>query len=336
MKKTIEQQLNDIYEEFKRVSSVTGTTTMEGFKKAIEEGRSGLLIGISEELMEKKMVHLTDRIRKRDTKIVLIAGPSSSGKTTFSKRLSMQLLACGIIPHPISLDDYYIDRELTPKDENGEYDYETIYALDIDLLKLQMQQMLNGERVEIPHYDFNEGKSIKNSGNFLQLGDNDVLIFEGIHGLNPLIAPESDAIYKVFVAPMTGLQTGEVNGRHTYTPPTDNRLMRRIIRDIKHRNASAQDTIHRWTAVRKGEDKWIFPFVDQADTIFNTALYYELAVIKPQAEAALSQVPADCPEYATAKRLLDFLADIPVIPEEHIPHFSLLCEFIGNSVFEKE
>lgn len=334
MKKTIEQQLNDIYDEYKLVSSVTGTTTIEGFKKAIEEGKSGLLIGISEELMEKKIVHLVDRIRKRDAKIVLIAGPSSSGKTTFSKRLSMQLLACGRIPHPISLDNYYVDRTRTPKDENGEYDYETIYALDIDYLKQQMQQLINGERVELPRYDFQDGKSIRNTGKFLQLGEDDILIVEGIHGLNPLIAPESDAIYKVFVAPMTGLQTGEKDGRHTYTPPVDNRLLRRIIRDIKHRNASAQDTIHRWTSVRKGEDKWIFPFVEQADRIFNTALYYELAVIKPQAESALRQVPEDCPEYATAQRLLAFLADIPVIPEEHIPHFSLLCEFIGNSVFE--
>lgn len=332
----IKQQELDIYDEYKRVSHVTGTTTIADFSRSIAEGNAGRIIAISEALMEKKIVHLTDGIRQKQARMVLVAGPSSSGKTTFSKRLSLQLLACGIVPHAISLDDYFVDRELTPRDEKGEYDYETIHALDIPLLNEQLKQLFAGERVELPRYDFPTGRNIRHSGRFLQLGEGDVLVVEGIHALNPLLTDQIDDSlkYKVFVSPMTGLQTGEQNGHHTYTPPVDNRLLRRIIRDVKHRNTSPQSTIRRWPSVRAGEEKWIYPFVGEADRIFNTSLYYELAVIKVQAEPLLRLIPTDCDEYPEAQRLLSFLKDLPVMPEELIPSVSLLREFLGGSVFE--
>ena len=336
MNKSIEQQELDIFNEYKRVSSVTGTTTLKDLSDSIAAGNGGKIIAISEALMEKKIVHLTDAIRQKEARVVLIAGPSSSGKTTFSRRLSLQLMACGMMPHAISLDDYYVNRVDTPLDENGEYDYETVYALDIDYLNLQLKQLFDGERVELPRYDFPTGINIRNTGNFLQLGEDDILVIEGIHALNPILTAQIDdkMKYKVFVSPMTGLQTGEKNGRHTYTPPVDNRLLRRIIRDVKQRNASAQDTIHRWTSVRAGEEKWIYPFYHEADRIFNTALYYELAVIKTQAEPQLRLVPEGSEEYETAQRLLSFIENLPTLPEEFIPRFSLLREFLGGSVFE--
>lgn len=336
MRKSVTQQELDIYDEYKSVSKVTETTTLSDFAKSIENGNVGKIIAISEALHVKKIVHLTDDIRQRGSRVVLIAGPSSSGKTTFSLRLSLQLYACGIVPHPISLDDYYVDRDKTPLDEHGEYDYETLYALDIKLLNQQLNALFHGERVELPRYDFKSGRSVRNTSNFLQLGDNDILVLEGIHALNPELTSQiDDALkYKIFVAPMTGVQTGEKDGKHTYTPPTDNRLLRRIIRDVKHRGASAQDTIHRWASVRAGEDKWIYPFYQQADRIFNTALYYELAVIKEQAVSELAKVPSDCPEYLEAQRLLAFLRDVPSMPSDLVPSTSLLREFLGGSVFE--
>lgn len=337
MKKTTQQQQNDIFDEFKRVTKVIGATTMEDFRNSIEAGKAGLIIAISEALQEKKIVHLTDDIRKHDAKVVLIAGPSSSGKTTFSKRLSVQLMACGYIPHPISLDDYYVDRVKTPLDDKGEYDYESLYAIDLDLLGEQLQALFDGKEVELPRYDFKTGKSIKATGNRLRIGDNDILVIEGIHALNPELLARMrthENIYKVFVSPMTGLMIGEENGRHIYTPPVDNRLLRRMIRDVKQRGCSAQDTIKRWASVRAGEEKWIYPFIDEADRLFNTALYYELAVIKAQAEPQLQSVPADAPEYAEAQRLLGFLKDIPTMPEDFIPPISLLREFLGGSAFE--
>lgn len=332
--KSIQDQQQDIFDEYKRVTSVIGVSSMEEFRQTIADGGAGKIIAISEALQEKKIVHLTDFIRQSEAKVVLIAGPSSSGKTTFSKRLSIQLMACGYIPHPISTDDYYVDREKTPLDENGEYDFESLYAIDVELFNRQMEQLMRGEKVELPRYDFKSGKNITATGNFLQLGDKDILVIEGIHALNPELLPGCDDAYRVFVSPMTGLLIGEENGRHLYTPPVDNRLLRRIIRDIKQRNTSAQATIHRWPSVRAGEEKWIYPYMDNANRVFNTALYYELAVIKPQAEAALNGVPADCPEYSEAQRLLAFLKDIPVLGDEMIPPVSLLREFLGGSVFE--
>lgn len=335
MKRTLEQQELDIYEEYKNVSKVTGTTTLSDFARSIKDGNVGKIIAISEALQLKKIVHLTDDIRNRGSRVILIAGPSSSGKTTFSVRLSLQILAYGKVPHNISLDDYFVDREKTPRDENGEYDYETIHALDIDLLNQQLKQLFNGETVELPRYDFPTGRCIRNTGRFLKLEDGDMLVIEGIHALNPELTSQiSDELkYKIFVAPMTGIQTGEKDGRHTYTPPTDNRLLRRIIRDMKYRAMNAQGTLHRWPSVRAGEEKWIYPFYDQADRIFNTSLYYELAVIKTQVEPELERVPADCPEYAEAQRLLAFIREIPEMPSDLVPSTSLLREFLGGSVF---
>lgn len=345
MKKSIEEQQNDIFLEYKKVGKVINVGSLSDFNDAIAKGQTDIIIAISEALQEKKIVHLTDAIRQQEARVVLIAGPSSSGKTTFSKRLSIQLMACGFIPHPISLDDYFVDREKTPLDEKGDYDYESLYALDVDLFNRQLKQLFNGEEVELPRYDFKTGKSILHSGNFLRLGDNDILVIEGIHALNPDLTKQlqedltadgesTDKLYRIFVSPMTGLLTGEVNGRHVYTPPVDNRLLRRIIRDVKQRNTSPESTIRRWPSVRAGEEKWIYPFMDNADRIFNTALYYELAVIKRQAEPLLERVPADAPEKAEADRLLEFLRQISPLSDEKIPPTSLLREFLGGSVFE--
>lgn len=334
--KTIEEQKEDIFLEYKKIGKVCRIGSIDEFNQAIADGQAGIIVAVSEALQEKKIVHLTDAIRKREARLVLIAGPSSSGKTTFSKRLALQLMACGLNPHIISLDDYYVDRECTPLDDKGEYDYESLYALDLDYYNEQLQQLMKGERVELPRYDFPTGKSIRRTGNFLQLGSDDVLIMEGIHALNPELTKDvtdKSAIYKIFVSPMTGLLQGSVNGKHIYTAPVDNRLLRRIIRDVKQRNSSAQDTIHRWASVRAGEEKWIYPYLEEADRIFNTALYYELAVIKSQAEEQLEKVPADCEEYAEAQRLLSFIRQISPLEDTDIPSTSLLREFLGGSWF---
>ena len=261
----------------------------------------------------------------------MIAGPSSSGKTTTCKRLSVQLAVNGIKPVGISLDDYFLDRELTPLDEKGEYDFEHLHALNLPLLNEQLTALFQGEEVELPRYDFPTGKSVK-SGKRLKLHDDEILVVEGIHALNPELTSQipKEKIFRVYASALTTI----LLDNHNYVPTTDNRLLRRIIRDHKYRGVSALDTIRRWPSVRAGENKWIFPYQEYADAMFNSAMLFELAVIKSQAEPLLEQVPENVPEHAEAYRLLKFLHYIKPIPETQIPPTSLLREFLGGSSFE--
>jgi len=327
-----QDKLFEIFKEHHRWQNILGIRTIGDLNTAVEEGFSTDLINLSEALQEKKLARIADEIASRkDVKMVLIAGPSSSGKTTTCKRLSIQMLANGIKPVGISLDDYFVDRERTPKDENGEYDYEHVEALNIPLLNEQMNALFAGEEVELPKYDFQTGKSVK-SGKKLRLADDEVLVVEGIHALNPMLTAQipEERKYRVYASALTTILIDD----HNYIPTTDNRLLRRIIRDYKYRGVSAQDTIRRWPSVRAGENKWIFPYQENANVMFNTAMLFELAVIKLQAEPILEQVPENCEEYATAYRLKKFLKYIKPIPTRQVPPTSLLREFLGGSSFK--
>jgi len=300
--------------------------------EAIERGHSTTLIQLSEALQEKKIAIVADQIAHRPgVKMVLIAGPSSSGKTTTCKRLSIQLAINGLKPVPISLDDYFVNREETPRDESGDYDFEHLHALNLELLNDQMNALLRGEEVELPRYNFQQGQS-EWSGRRLQLKGNEVLVVEGIHALNPELMAQvpQNQIYRVYASALTTI----LLDNHNYIPTTDNRLLRRIVRDYKYRGVSAQETIRRWPSVRKGENRWIFPFQENADAMFNSAMLFELAVIKQQAEPLLEQVPEKCVEHAEAYRLLKFLRYIRPIPMDQIPPTSLLREFLGGSSFK--
>ena len=328
---TRQDKMFDIFKEHHRWQEILGIRTVGDFNQAIEAGHATDIINISEALQEKKLAKIAEDIAQRKgVKLVLLAGPSSSGKTTSCKRLSIQLAVNGLKPLQISLDDYFVDRDKTPKDENGEYDFESIYALNLDLLNDQFNALFRGEEVELPKYDFPSGKSIK-SGKKLKLEPNNVLVVEGIHALNPELTahiPE-EQFYRVYASALTTI----LLDNHNYIPTTDNRLLRRIIRDYKYRGVSAQETIHRWPSVRAGENKWIFPFQENADAMLNTAMLYELSVLKMQAEPLLQQVPENCEEYAEAYRLLKFLKYFKGIPYNNLPPTSLLREFLGGSSF---
>ena len=324
---TRQDKMFEIFKEHHRWQSILGIRTVGDFNQAIDANHSTDIINISEALQEKKIAKIAEEIASRKgVKLVLLAGPSSSGKTTSCKRLSIQLAVNGLKPLQISLDDYFVDREKTPKDASGEYDYESIYALDLDLINEQFNALFRGEEVELPKYDFQSGKS-KKSGNKLKMNDNNVLVVEGIHALNPELTAHipQEQIFRVYASALTTI----LLDNHNYIPTTDNRLLRRIIRDYKYRGVSAQETIHRWPSVRAGENKWIFPFQENADAMLNTAMLYELAVIKTQAEPLLQQVPENCEEYAEAYRLLKFLKYFKGIPYNNLPPTSLLREFLG-------
>ena len=328
---TRQDKMFEIFKEHHRWQSILGIRTVGDFNQAIDANHSTDIINISEALQEKKIAKIAEEIASRKgVKLVLLAGPSSSGKTTSCKRLSIQLAVNGLKPLQISLDDYFVDREKTPKDASGEYDYESIYALDLDLINEQFNALFRGEEVELPKYDFQSGKS-KKSGNKLKMNDNNVLVVEGIHALNPELTAHipQEQIFRVYASALTTI----LLDNHNYIPTTDNRLLRRIIRDYKYRGVSAQETIHRWPSVRAGENKWIFPFQENADAMLNTAMLYELAVIKTQAEPLLQQVPENCEEYAEAYRLLKFLKYFKGIPYNNLPPTSLLREFLGASSF---
>lgn len=328
---TRQDKMFEIFKEHHRWQSILGIRTVGDFNQAIDANHSTDIINISEALQEKKIAKIAEEIASRKgVKLVLLAGPSSSGKTTSCKRLSIQLAVNGLKPLQISLDDYFVDREKTPKDASGEYDYESIYALDLDLINEQFNALFRGEEVELPKYDFQSGKS-KKSGNKLKMNDNNVLVVEGIHALNPELTAHipQEQIFRVYASALTTI----LLDNHNYIPTTDNRLLRRIIRDNKYRGVSAQETIHRWPSVRAGENKWIFPFQENADAMLNTAMLYELAVIKMQAEPLLQQVPENCEEYAEAYRLLKFLKYFKGIPYNNLPPTSLLREFLGGSSF---
>nr|WP_294873630.1 nucleoside kinase [Prevotella sp.] len=328
---TKQDKMFEIFKEHHRWQDILGIRTVGDFNQAVDAGFTTDIINISEALQEKKIAKIAEDIANRKgVKLVLLAGPSSSGKTTSCKRLSIQLAVNGLKPLQISLDDYFVDREKTPKDANGEYDYESIYALDLQLINDQFNALFRGEEVELPKYDFQTGKS-KKSGKKLKMNDNNVLVVEGIHALNPELTAQipNEQIFRVYASALTTI----LLDNHNYIPTTDNRLLRRIIRDYKYRGVSAQETIHRWPSVRAGENKWIFPYQENADAMLNTAMLYELAVIKTQAEPLLQQVPENCEEYAEAYRLLKFLKYFKGIPYNNLPPTSLLREFLGGSSF---
>lgn len=327
-----QDKMFDIFMEHHHWQDILGISTIGDLNKAVEEGKSNGLIQLSEALQEKKIAQIADEIAKRkNVKMVLIAGPSSSGKTTTCKRLSVQLAVNGIHPIGISLDDYFVNREQTPRDETGDYDYEHLHALNSPLLNEQMNALFRGEEVELPRYNFQMGRSEK-SGRRLRLQGNEVLVLEGIHALNPELTASipNDQIFRVYASALTTI----LLDTHNYIPTTDNRLLRRIVRDYKYRGVSACDTIRRWPSVRRGENRWIFPYQENADAMFNSAMLFELAVLKNQALPLLEQVPENCEEYAEAYRLMKFLRYIHTIKEDQIPPTSLLREFLGGSSFE--
>lgn len=327
-----QDKLFEIFKEHHHWQQILGLRTIGDLNEAADKGMATQLITLSEALQEKKIVNIAEDIAdRRGVKMVLIAGPSSSGKTTTCKRLSIQLLANGLHPVPISLDDYFVDRELTPKDESGEYDFEHLHALNLDLLNEQMNALFRGEEVELPKYNFQAGRS-ERSGRRLRLEGNEVLVVEGIHALNPELTSKipDPLIYRVYASALTTILLDS----HNYIPTTDNRLLRRIIRDYKYRGVSALETIRRWPSVRAGENKWIFPYQENADAMFNTAMLFELAVLKTQAEPLLELVPENADEYSEAYRLLKFLRYIRPIPNRQVPSTSLLREFLGGSSFK--
>jgi len=327
-----QDKMFEIFKEHHRWQDILGLRTVGDLNEAVRQGRTRDLILLGEALQEKKISQIADEIAaRRAIRMVLIAGPSSSGKTTTCRRLSVQLAVNGIRPVPISLDDYFLDREQCPRDDNGDYDFEHLQALNIPLLNEQMNALFRGEEVELPRYNFQTGRS-EWSGQRLQLKAGDVLVVEGIHALDPELTPQIPDYQKycVYASALTTM----LLDNHNYIPTTDNRLLRRIIRDYKYRGTSAEQTILRWPSVRRGENRWIFPFQEQADAMFNTAMLFELAVIRQQALALLERVPESSPAYAEAYRLAKFLYYIDPITEDQIPANSLLREFLGGSTFE--
>ena len=330
-----QEKLLEVFKEHRHWNQILGIGTVGDFNKACNEGYATELINVSEALQEKRISQIADEISLRGKngnpiKLVLISGPSSSGKTTFSKRLSVQLMASGLRPYPISLDDYFVNRVDTPKDENGNYDYESLYALDLDYFNRDLQALLNGEEVELPRFNFNTGIR-EMSGNRLKLDEHMILILEGIHALNPELTPQIPAAskFKIYVSALTTILLDD----HNYIPTTDNRLLRRIIRDFQYRGYSAEETISRWPSVRAGEEKWIFPFQENADVMFNSALLFELAIIKDYAEPILRKVSNNRPEYSEAYRLRKFLEYFVPLQDKELPPTSLLREFLGGSSF---
>lgn len=331
-----QEKMLEVFQEYHRWNQILGISTVGDLNVACNEGHATDLINVSEALQEKKIAQIADEITHRDqdgkrVKLVLISGPSSSGKTTFSKRLSIQLMTNGLKPYPISLDDYFVNRNDTPLDENGKHDFESLYAVDLPFFEEQLSTLLNGGEVELPRYNFTTGKR-EMSGKKLRIDEHMILIIEGIHALNPTLTPHipNENKYKVYVSALTTI----LLDNHNYIPTTDNRLLRRIIRDYKYRNYSAEETIARWPSVREGEEKWIFPYQENADAMFNSALLFELAVLKDYVEPVLRKVPNRCPEYSEAHRLLRFLNYFVSVQDKELPPTSLLREFLGGSSFQ--
>lgn len=325
-------KLFGVFQEHKDWAEILNVDNLANLNDSTLNGKSGDIIKISEALHEKKVAEIANVIteRKKQVRIIMVAGPSASGKTTFSKRLMVQLAVNGLKPVMISLDDYFVDRDKTPKDIFGEYDFEAIEAIDIEFFNQQLLQLFNGETIDLPRFDFTLGQRIP-SGKMMQLGPNSILIVEGIHGMNPNLIPhiKTENTYKIFLSALTQISIDDQN--HIST--TDNRLIRRMIRDSKYRNYSAQDTIRRWPSVRAGEDKNIFPYQENADVMFNSAMVYELAVLKKYAEPLLKAVPESQPEFSESNRLLKFLSYFKPIDDLEIPPTSLIREFLGGSSF---
>ena len=306
--------------------------TVGALNDKIAEGDMSHLILIQEALQEKRIAEIAAQIAERKTaKIVMIAGPSSSGKTTFSHRLSVQLEAIGLKPHPIAVDNYFVNRIDSPRDENGNYNYEILECLDVEQFNQDMQALLRGEQVELPYYNFKKGER-EYKGDFLKLGKEDILVIEGIHCLNDRLSYSlpRESKFKIYISALTQLNIDE----HNRIPTADGRLLRRMIRDARTRGTSARDTIRMWPSVRKGEEENIFPYQEEADAMFNSALIYELAVLKQYVEPLLFGIPKNCPEYTEAKRLLKFLDYFIGVSSEDIPKNSILREFIGGSCLD--
>lgn len=325
------EKLFHTMQDSKQWSKMLGVGTVGALNEAISQGRGHELILLQEALMEERIGSIAAQIAEsHDKKFVMIAGPSSSGKTTFSNRLSIQLRAKGLTPHPIGLDDYYIDREKCPRDENGELDFECLESIDVEQFNIDMTRLLNGEEVAMPSFNFKTGKR-EYRGRKLKLGENDILVIEGIHGLNDKLSYTlpAESKFRIYISALTQLNIDE----HNPLPTTDGRLLRRIVRDARTRGTNAQETIAMWPSVRRGEEKNIFPFQDSADVMFNSALVYEMAVLKVYAEPLLFQIPRDSEEYLEAKRLLKLLDYFLPLPTEGIAQNSLVREFIGGSCF---
>lgn len=322
----------DVFREYGNWNKLLNINNVADFNVACRNKESFTMIKLAEALHEKKIALIADAIaaRKEQIKFILISGPSSSGKTTFSKRLQIQLLVNGIKPVIISMDNYFVNRVDTPKDENGEYDFEHINALDLPYFRRQMSDLLEGKDVQLPTYSFEKGERIFEGGR-LKLDKGSVIILEGLHALNPTLLPDipRSATYKIFVSALTTINIDN----HNWIPSIDTRLLRRIVRDYRYRNFSARETISRCPSVLRGEEKWIYPFQEDADVMFNSALLFELAVLKRHAESILAEVPKFCEEYTEAHRLIKFLQYFVPIPEKEIPPTSLLREFVGGSSF---
>lgn len=325
-------KMMEILSQTAHFNAVAGLQNVGNLNRAIESGHMGDLIRLNEALQEKRLAAIAEEIAARDNvKVVLIAGPSSSGKTSTSRRLSVQLMTCLKKPKYLSLDNWFVNRADTPLDEYGEKDYESIHTLDLPQLNHDLQELIEGREIQLPTYNFQTGCR-EYSGKTLRLSPSTILVIEGIHALNPMLTEQIDerCKYRIYASALTTISLDD----HNHIPTTDNRLLRRIIRDYQYRGCSAADTIRRWDSVRRGEERWIFPYQENADAIFNTAMIYELAAIKDKASTILREVPHNVPEAAEAQRLLHFLDYFKPIYEKEIPHTSLLREFLGGSVFE--
>ncbi len=330
-----QEKMYRAFTDYLAFNRIVGVSNVGELNEAVEKDGTAMLINVAEALHNNRFAALANQIKTQfeagGARIVMIAGPSSSGKTTFTKRLAIQLMTNLLEPKMISLDDYFVDRHLTPVDENGEYDYESLHALDLELFNSDLNRLLAGEEVELPYYNFATGAR-EYRGNRIKLSDRSILLIEGIHGLNPELTANVEQRLKflIYVSALTTISIDD----HNWIPTTDNRLLRRIIRDAKYRGVSPQDTIRRWPSVRRGEEKWIFPFQENADATFNSSLLFELGVMKDRAEALLRTVPHDIPEYAESSRLRTFLSYFCSIPEDFVPSTSLLREFLGGSSFK--
>ncbi|MDE6277592.1 MAG: nucleoside kinase [Muribaculaceae bacterium] len=330
-----QDKMYQAFTDYLRFNRITGVETVGGLNRVVEQGRTADIINVAEALHEKSISHIADDIAARydagGARIVLISGPSSSGKTTSTKRLAIQLMTRLLKPQMISLDDYFVDRHRTPRDEDGEFDYESLYALDLDQFNTDLTRILAGEEVKLPTYNFETGER-EYRGNSVRLEEGSILLIEGIHGLNPELTsriPE-EMKYRLYVSALTTLSIDF----HNWVPTTDTRLLRRIVRDARYRGLSAEETIRRWPSVRRGEEKWIFPYQENADAMFNSSLVFELAIIKDFADSLLRTVPEDVPEYAEAYRLRKFLSYFLPISKESVPSTSILREFLGGSSFK--
>lgn len=323
-------KMQKAFEGHLRFNSIVGISDVGELNMAIDRGSSGMLINLCEALHSKQLAGIADEIARRKARIVLIAGPSSSGKTTTSKRIGIELMTNLLKPKMISLDDYFVDRERTPLGPDGDYDYESLYALDLPRLSDDLRALLAGREINLPTYSFELGRRVERPRP-LRLLPGEVLVIEGIHGLNPELLPGVDPaeIFKVYVSALTTLSIDD----HSWIPTSDNRLLRRIVRDNKYRNTPVVETIRRWESVGRGENRWIFPYQENADATFNSSLLFELATLRPAAEPLLRSVPHDVPQYAEASRLLRFLECIRPLPVDAIPSTSLLREFLGGSSF---